>query len=147
MIEVMRRVGIFALVLLAFACSKTEEPKSTSDAGFVGREGDNTEDPAPVDPGPVDPGPTQDSGGGTDSGGSCTGKILINELLPATNAANEEFIELFNPSTCEVGIEGFKLLYKSASGTPAQGSPLHTFAAGTAIKGKGYYVVGTTQYT
>jgi hypothetical protein len=44
-------------------------------------------------------------------------------------------------------IDGFKLRYKSASGMPAQGTLLHTFAAGTTIKGKGYLVVGTAQYT
>jgi uncharacterized protein len=140
----MRRSFLFAVLLVA--CSKEETPKSGSDAGFVGREGDG-EDPQPVDPGPVDPGPKPDASTTTDSStGTCTGKILVNEILSDGGAINKEFIELYNPSTCDVVIEGFKLSYKSASGTPAQGTLLHTFAAGTTIKGKGYYVVGTTQY-
>jgi hypothetical protein len=134
------------LLVLLVACSKEETPKSGSDAGFVGREGDN-EEPQPVDPGPVDPGPTPDASTGTDSStGTCTGKIVINEVLTEGGAVNKEFIELYNPSTCDVVLDGFKLSYKSASGTPAQGTLVHTFAAGTSIKGKGYYVVGTTQF-
>jgi predicted extracellular nuclease len=144
----MRRLRfLFFFAVAVFACSKEETPKSSPDAGFVGREGDNDEDPQPVDPGPVDPGPTPDASTGTDTGtGTCTGKIVINEVLPAGSSFDKEFIELYNPSTCDVDIGTFKLLYKSASGVPAQGAPLHTFAAATMIKGKGYYVVGTTTY-
>jgi hypothetical protein len=142
----MRRFLLFASVSVSalVACSKEETPTSTGDAGFVGREGDN-EDPQPVDPGPVDPGPEPDAAAPADSG-TCTGKIVINEILTEGGALNKEFIELYNPSTCDVVIEGFKLKYKSASGTPPLGTLLHTFAAGTTIKGKGYYVVGSTQY-
>jgi hypothetical protein len=138
---------VVLLALLVVACSKEETPKDKSDAGFVGREGDPDPDPQPVDPGPVDPGPTDASTGDADSGGTCTGKVLVNELLTEGGAINKEFIELYNPSTCDVVIEGFKLRYKSASGMPAQGTLLHTFAAATTIKGKGFYVVGTAQYT
>src|SRR5690242_14231663 len=108
-------VGVLGIVLAA--CAKAEvSPDSTSDAGFVGREEEN---PTPVDPTPVDPTPTTDSGPPADSGGgACTGKIVVNEVLPATSAANEEFIELYNPSSCEVGIEGFKLMYKSVNNGP-----------------------------
>jgi hypothetical protein len=134
-----------ALALALAACAKAEEsPGATDkDAGFVGRGGDV--DPGP-DPTPVDPTPTPDASTDSGGGGSCTGKIVINELLPAGSAASDEFIELYNPSTCEVGIEGFKLSYKSSSGTPTGGAPLHTFAAGTTIKGKGFVVVGTTAF-
>jgi hypothetical protein len=145
----MRRL-LFAILVAAVpvACSKEDTPKNTGgDAGFVGRESDN-EEPEPVDPGPVDPGPTPDaSTGGDTSTGTCTGKILLNEILPAGANFDEEFIELYNPSTCDVDIGSFKLLYKSAAGVPAQGAPLHTFAAATMIKGKGYYVVGTSEYS
>jgi hypothetical protein len=143
----MRRTLLFAVLLVA--CSKEDAKPSAGDAGFVGRQGDNDEDPQPVDPGPVDPGPTPDASTNTDSStGTCTGKIVVNEVLTeGTGGFNREFIELYNPSTCDVVIEGFKLSYKSASGTPAQGTSIHTFAAGTTIKGKGYYVVGTPEYT
>lgn len=143
----MRACTPLVLAVALFACSKEETPKGASDAGFVGRESDNDEDPQPVDPGPVDPGPTPTSDASTDSGGTCTGKIVLNEILPAGSSFNQEFIELYNPSSCDVDIGSFKLLYQSASGVPASGAPLHTFAAATMIKGKGYYVVGTTQYT
>lgn len=145
----MRRNVLLALVIVgcSVACSKEDTPKEKSDAGFVGREGDTDPDPQPVDPDPVDPGPTPDaSTGDADSGGSCTAKIVINEILTDGGAINKEFIELYNPNTCDVAIEGFKLRYKSASGMPAQGTLLHTFAAATTIKAKGYYVVGTAQY-
>jgi hypothetical protein len=144
-----RRGLLFAAVLVscAAACSEKETPKADSDAGFVGREGD-TEEPQPVDPGPVDPEPIPDAGpadtGGT---GTCTAKIVINEILTEGGAINREFIELYNPNTCDVVIDGFKLRYKSAAGTPPTGTLLHTFAVGTTIKAKGYYVVGTAGYT
>lgn len=145
----MRRVLslVAPALLLLLACSKEEGPKSgADDAGFVGR-GSDTEDPVPVDPGPVDPEPKPTADAATDSGnGTCTGKILVNEILPAGSSFDQEFIELYNPSTCDVDIGGFKLLYKSAAGVPAQGAPLHTFAAGTMIQGKGWYVVGTSTY-
>jgi hypothetical protein len=144
-----RRILFFAFAAsLVVACSKEDTPKEKSDAGFVGREGDTDPDPTPVDPDPVDPGPQPDaSTGDGDSGGSCTTKIVINELLTEGGAINKEFVELYNPNTCDVVIEGFKLRYKSASGMPTQGTLLHTFAAGTTIKAKGYYVLGTAQYT
>lgn len=144
---IMRSVAYVAVVIpfAIVACAKAEvSPDSTSDAGFVGRDEEN---PDPVDPTPVDPTPTTDSGTDPDTGsGACTGKIVVNEVLPATSAANEEFVELYNPSSCEVGIEGFKLMYKSVNNGPTGGSPLHTFAAGAAIKGKAFLVIGTTQY-
>lgn len=145
----MRRIVLLALSVVAcsVACSKEETPKDKSDAGFVGREGDTDPDPQPIDPNPVDPGPTTDASvGDADSGGTCTAKVVINEILTDGGAINKEFIELYNPNTCDVVIEGFKLRYKSASGMPTQGTLLHTFAAATTIKAKGYYVVGTAQY-
>lgn len=143
----MRRTLLLAVVVVA--CSKEDTSKSSAgDAGLIGREVD-TEEPEPVDPGPVDPGPTPDAATNNDSStGTCTGKIVVNEVLTeGTGGFNREFIELYNPSTCDVVIEGFKLSYKSASGTPAQGTSIHTFASATTIKGKGYYVVGTPEYT
>jgi hypothetical protein len=142
-----RVLFVASAAALVVACSKEETPKDKGDAGFVGREGDTDPDPEPVDPGPVDPVPTTDASTDADSGGgACTAKLVINEVLTEGGAINKEFIELYNPNTCDVVIDGFKLRYRSASGQPTQGTLLHTFAAGTTIKTKGYYVVGTAQY-
>jgi hypothetical protein len=133
-----------ALALPIVACSKAEDPIATSDAGFVGRDDSQDDDAGPGDPGTTDPTPTDPDAGA--DGGSCTGKIVINEFMPAGTAANDEFLELYNPSACDVTLDGFKLLYKSSTGMPSNGSPLHTFPTGTTIKGHGYYVLATLQH-
>ena len=142
-----RILFVASVVALVVACSKEDTPKDKSDAGFVGREGDTDPEPQPVDPGPVDPGPTSTVPPLTVAAATCTGKILVNEILTEGGAINKEFVELYNPSTCDVALEGFKIKYESASGTPAGGNAIHTFPAGTTIKGKGYYVVGTPEFS
>jgi len=137
------RTLVIPLALVA-ACAKSPEPSGGSDAGFVGRPDDDFDSGGTSD---FDSGSGDFDAGNSDAPSGCTNKIVINELMPEGSAVNDEFIELYNASTCDVTIDNFKLMYKSATGTPANGAPLHTFAAGTMIKSKGYYVVGTTQYT
>jgi hypothetical protein len=140
------RIGRALLISLAVvACAKSSEGTGGGDAGFVGRPDDDTDSGGPIDD--FDSGSGDFDAGNNDAPSGCSNKVVINELLPEGSAVNDEFIELYNASTCDVTIDNFKLMYKSATGTPAAGAPLHTFATGTTIKSKGYYVVGTTQYT
>jgi hypothetical protein len=83
-----------------------------------------------------------------DSGAGCTQKIVINELKAAgTSNADDEMIELYNPSTCAVPIGNWTLKYSSASGSPP--TTLHTFSSGDSVPSKGFLVLtpgGSTSF-
>ena len=87
--------------------------------------------------------PPLDSGG--DSGG-CSGGLVINEVQTesATNA-NHEFVELYNPNTCDVALEGWTLKYSAASGSTP--STFFTGLASHKVLAKGYFVVACADYT
>jgi hypothetical protein len=61
-------------------------------------------------------------------------KLLINELLPACQGADEEceYIELFNPENRAVKLDGWRLVLKKSS---------FSFPAGTVIKSRSYLVI------
>jgi len=82
---------------------------------------------------------------GTDSGG-CSGTVVINEVQTqsATNA-NHEFVELYNPNTCDVSLEGWTLKYSSASGSNP--STFFTGSSSHKVFAKGYFVIGCIEYT
>jgi hypothetical protein len=73
---------------------------------------------------------------GDDSGGSCTKKVVINEL----KTDGEEMVELYNPSTCTVSLGNWELKYQSAAG--GAGPAGHKFTAGESIGAKAFYVLG-----
>ncbi len=87
--------------------------------------------------------PPLDSGG--DSGG-CSGGLVINEVQTesATNA-NHEFVEIYNPNTCDVPLEGWTLKYSAASGSTP--STFFTGLASHKVLAKGYFVVACDDYT
>ncbi len=90
-----------------------------------------------------DSGKTQDDSGG---GQGCTGKVVINELMTGgSGGATQEFIELYNPTSCAVSLGNWKLPYKSVSGTG--NGVLHTFGAGDSIAAESFLVIGTASFT
>lgn len=92
-------------------------------------------------------GTPRDGGGSSGtSGGGCTGKVVINEVQTGGSSnADDEFIELFNPNSCEVAIGGWTLEYKAKSGN--SGGQRVAFSANTKIAAGGFLVAGTAQFS
>ena len=83
------------------------------------------------------------SGGGGGGGGSSD--LVINEFMTGvTGAASNEFVEIANVGTAAADVSGFKLAYRSASGT--SDVSLATIPSGTTIPAGGYYLFGGSAY-
>jgi hypothetical protein len=77
------------------------------------------------------------------SGGG--GAVRINELATGTTAsAADEFVELVNAGSAAAEISGFKLVYRSTSGT--SDVALATVPAGTTLAPGGFYLFGGGAY-
>lgn len=77
---------------------------------------------------------------------ACTGNVVINELMTrGPGGAGEEFVELYNPNTCAVSLGGWKLGYRSKTGTG--NGVLHTFDAGDSIAAGAFLVLGTSSFS
>ncbi|RYZ40697.1 MAG: amidohydrolase [Myxococcaceae bacterium] len=73
------------------------------------------------------------------------GHVLISEFCGGTTAsATDEFVELYNPTNQDVNIGGWKVQYRSATGTTYSGS--FTLAADAVIKAHGFYLIGGATY-
>ncbi|HEX8820379.1 MAG TPA: lamin tail domain-containing protein, partial [Archangium sp.] len=69
-----------------------------------------------------------------------TNHLVISELAPAgPTGANDEFVELHNPTNAEVSLSNWKLQYKAANG--AAYSVTYTFSIGAKIPARGYYLL------
>ena len=152
--RLVRRLGgpiVFAATaaittLVVVACAKGTD--TSEDFGEGGVEQDASRD-VNVLPNPKDSTPAEDTGTtqGGDSG-SCSQKVVINEVKTAGASANDEMIELYNPSTCAVPLGNWELKYQSASG--GTGLAGHKFAVGDSIPPKGFLVLtpgGSTDWT
>ncbi|WP_163867124.1 lamin tail domain-containing protein [Myxococcus eversor] len=65
--------------------------------------------------------------------------VVISEVAPqGPSNASDEFIELFNPTATAVDLSGWKVQYKSATGTIYQSVSL---PAGATIQPRGFYLV------
>jgi hypothetical protein len=74
-----------------------------------------------------------------------TATIRINELSTgATGSAANEFVELVNAGTTTADLSGWKLVYRSASGT--SDTTLVTFAAGTTLAPGAFLLAGGSAY-
>ena len=95
------------------AVSDAEGVDADSDAGSPGVATDA--DAGPLDAGPMDAGPLD--AGPLDAGAlSC--HPVINEVLTAlSSAASHEWVEVFNPCGTPFSMMGWKLVYRSASGS------------------------------
>src|SRR5919197_5753784 len=71
--------------------------------------------------------------------------VRINEFATGTaGAATDEFVELVNPGPSPADVGGFRVVYRSGSGTADV--VLATIAAGTTIPSGGFYVLGGSGY-
>ncbi len=74
-----------------------------------------------------------------------TDHIVISEVAVAgPNGAGDEFIELYNPTGAAIDISGWRLQYRSATGTTW--SLKATMPANTSIGAHRYFLVGATNY-
>ncbi|MCE9670187.1 lamin tail domain-containing protein [Myxococcus stipitatus] len=70
--------------------------------------------------------------------------VVISEFAPqGPGGADDEFVELFNPTSSPVNLAGWQLQYKSSTG-PAYRS--YTLPAGATIQPRGYYLVASSKY-
>lgn len=144
----LRGVGVSAALSIAVACAQGEDgidlgTGADPDAGTEGGARLPTSDSGGGSSG-TNPDPKDD--GGTDPEPGCTGKVVINELMPrGSKGATEEFIELYNPNSCAISLGGWKLPYRSNTG--GGNAVLHTFAAGQSIAAGSYLVLGTSLFT
>lgn len=73
--------------------------------------------------------------------------VVISEFATrgAAGNASGEFVELYNPTNASVNISGWKLEYRSASGTSY--NPLITVPEGTVMPPKSYYLFVSSTWT
>ncbi|NVI98919.1 lamin tail domain-containing protein [Myxococcus sp. AM009] len=80
-------------------------------------------------------------------GGSSTGHVVISEIAPqGPGGAGDEFVELYNPTSSPVDLSGWKLQYKSATGTSGY-TGNYSLPDGSIIAPRGYFLVGAGAYS
>lgn len=157
----MRRFGtvgafvVGGLVAAGCAVGVIGDPGSESDGSVTEADGGPADAPTTTRPdsgGPKDaiadsPSPADvvvppvDSGG--DAGG-CTGALVINEVQTEGTDANHEFVEIYNPTPCDVSLEGYALKYSSGgSSTP---STFFTGLVSHKVLARGYFVVASSTF-
>lgn len=140
----MRRSAILVtLVLCSWSCLSgcavgSEPFTGLADAGL---------DSGPFGDARVDTGKPSGDSAATDTAappGDC--KVVINELQTGDGTgATAEFVEVYNACATTASLDGFKLVYRSASGTTD--STLFTFASGATIGARGYLVFGGASFS
>ncbi|AKJ04179.1 Metal dependent amidohydrolase [Archangium gephyra] len=74
-----------------------------------------------------------------------TDHVVISEFAPqGPGGASDEFIELYNPTSAEVDLSGWKVQYKSGTGTSYAS---YVLPAGSRIAAHGYFLVVAAGYT
>lgn len=76
--------------------------------------------------------------------GACSGKLVINEVQTEGTSADHEYVELYNPNTCDISLEGWKLKYSSSGGSNP--STFFTGLISHKVLAKGYFVVACTAF-
>ncbi|WP_309896956.1 lamin tail domain-containing protein, partial [Archangium sp.] len=75
-----------------------------------------------------------------------TNRLVISELSPAgPTGANDEFVELHNPTNTEVSLSNWKLQYRAAAG--AAYATTYTFSIGAKIPARGYFLLSLNNGT
>lgn len=70
--------------------------------------------------------------------------LVISQFQPAGGTANDEFIELHNNGAAAVDLNGYRLVYRSASGT--NDVLFIEWTTGTIVPAGGYYLIASTAY-
>ncbi len=83
--------------------------------------------------------------GGTGGGGGGDTLVRINEVMTgSTGAAANEFVELVNAGSASADLSGFKLVYRSATGTAD--TTLATIPDGTVLAPGSFYLLAGSGY-
>lgn len=75
--------------------------------------------------------------GGSDGG--CAPRLIVNELTADGVTANDEYVEIYNDSTCATSLDKWSVQYSSASGSPPVTGWIG--AADDTVDAKGYFLV------
>lgn len=135
------------LALAMIACAKgTDSGVGDDGSGVVGdasRDVFVIPDDSSTD---KDTGPRADGAvdAGTDTG-VCGKTVVINEVQTAGSGPSSELVELYNPGTCAVALDGWEIRYASAAGGP--GPAGHKFGSGVSLAAKAYLVLKTSDST
>src|SRR5258706_246641 len=77
--------------------------------------------------------------------GAVVNHVVISEFATrGLTAATDEFVELYNPTDDPISLSGWKLQYKSATGT--LWNDRATLPANATIPGRGFYLLANTSY-
>ncbi|HTK36914.1 MAG TPA: DNA/RNA non-specific endonuclease [Pyrinomonadaceae bacterium] len=71
--------------------------------------------------------------------------LVISQFQAGGGTANDEFVELHNISSSPVDLNGYRVVYRSSSGTNDVG-PFATWSTSTIIPAGGYYLIASTSY-
>lgn len=105
--------------------------------------GGPTPTPSPSPSGTPTPTPTPTPSPTPTPGG--IGSIVISQFQTGGGTAEDEFIELHNTGSASVDLNGYRLVYRSATGTNDVG-PFATWSSSTVILPGQYYLVASTSY-
>ena len=64
----------------------------------------------------------------------------------ATPNFNDEFVEIHNTSSSPVDLNGYRVVYRSATGTQDVAIPFATWTTSTIVPAGGYYLIASTSY-
>lgn len=75
---------------------------------------------------------------------SATDHVVISEIQVGGSVANDEFVELYNPTGSDISLSGWRLTKESSSSTTE--TPLVSSISGT-IATHGYFLIANPSYT
>jgi hypothetical protein len=120
-------------------------PDAGNDAGLVDAGHDAGEPDAGNDAGEPDAGHDAAAPDAGSDAGCTPAAVVVNEVqTTGASSAEDEWVELFNPSSCEVDISSWTLKYLAAAGTTKE--TLWTAPTGTKLGALGYGVIVGTAY-
>jgi hypothetical protein len=139
-----------AIATFLVACAKGTDNATLDEGGLVEEDAGRDVNVLPVQ---TDSSTANPDGSvlppGDSSTGGCTMKVVINELVSnGAGGANDEMIELYNPSSCAVDLGSWELKYESSGG--GVGAAGHKFLVGDSIPSLGYLTLtpgGSTPWT
>lgn len=75
---------------------------------------------------------------------STTNHLVINEVASTGASADDEYVEIYNPTSKSVSLDGWELKYASSSGDPMS---TWTGGAGDSVPSNGYFVVAGAKFS
>ncbi len=80
---------------------------------------------------------------GSDAG--CVGRVVVNEVrCESASSPLDQFVELYNPTSCPVSLSGYRVAYREAHGTNE--TSLWVGAAGQSIAAGSYFLLAGSDF-